>query len=497
MYIKELNSIIRPPYLGGSEWNIKGIKPLTFILGKNGSGKTSLISALTAYLKRRVVTPQEANIVFDARLAVPELYIACDKISAERGGLFRAEAGIANQISREPDYLYNSRQGSVSSDFRAQVSSRYEKLLAVLAQNDSPQEDRPFDKINKIVASLNKLLPAKYEVSKSDSSFSILKKGTAEAVPFEKLSSGEIEMFTLGLECLISANWKHPAENVHKVLLIDEPDVHIHPDLQIKFLEFIYQLIADYPIQVIIGTHSTIFIANISQPANTSIIWMHDEVKDLVAETRNDFTKEIATIVGSNFALQLILNHKIVLVEGADDEKIWNQAIRSAQGKLKIYVYKCDGKDRMRGLEASLDKLLKALCDPEVNSTFVLSIRDRDYGEPEIDNRVFVKRKKLACHEIENCVLSEEYLDKYTKTIEEIGFVDDRLNADIKDRFRDINRSIAAENDHHWQNKIGQIIGQIYSGNLLDQASAEFSIINFIGPELLGLLRNNVNAEEQ
>lgn len=43
-------------------------------------------------------------------------------------------------------------------------------------------------------------------------------------------------------------------------LLLDEPDVHLHPDLQYKLGLFLKEIVSKNNIKIIIATHSTAFI---------------------------------------------------------------------------------------------------------------------------------------------------------------------------------------------------------------------------------------------
>ena len=484
MFIKNIKSITRPSHLGGGQWEVMNLKPLTFVMGKNGCGKTTLMNSVADRLRSKTINSDNEEIIFDQAFE-GDVYLAVEKISAERSGKYKFDGNISTSSASE-DYIYSQRAGSVAPTFRQEVASRYERLMASLSHTDSPGNLRPHERITQIITLLNTLLPKKYEINKDSSNFVIVKKGTAEAVPFNNLSSGEIEMFTIGLDCLISVNWGHSAENVHRFLTIDEPDVHIHPDLQIQFLNFIYRLIDKYKVQVIIGTHSTTFIANIHDDIDTGIIWMHEDSNPLKAESKNESVKEVAEIIGNNFALQLLLNHKIILVEGSDDETVFNQAIKSANGELKAYVHRCGGKDEMKKIEGKIEKLLSSLCDP-TEQFFVISIRDRDGSEGELEDRRFVKRYKLKCHEIENCILSDEYLTKYGKTIEGINFQGDPITSDIKSTINELSKSIS--NDSDWRVGVGKLIGEIFFvKDVTTRSQNTHSMVNFLGTDLINYL---------
>ncbi|GAG33079.1 unnamed protein product, partial [marine sediment metagenome] len=44
-------------------------------------------------------------------------------------------------------------------------------------------------------------------------------------------------------------------------LLIDEPDMHLHPDLQQNFAHFIFEVLNKFNIQILVATHSTTLLS--------------------------------------------------------------------------------------------------------------------------------------------------------------------------------------------------------------------------------------------
>ncbi len=62
-----------------------------------------------------------------------------------------------------------------------------------------------------------------------------------------------------------------------KILLIDEPDSHLHPDKQKKLIECLEEAAVAFNTQIILTTHSPHVVNNIGQ--NTSLVWMKDGKK--------------------------------------------------------------------------------------------------------------------------------------------------------------------------------------------------------------------------
>ena len=57
-----------------------------------------------------------------------------------------------------------------------------------------------------------------------------------------QLSSGEAQILSLGIDILTTVATWHAEGREKNLLLIDEPDAHIHPDLQVRFAEFVARL---------------------------------------------------------------------------------------------------------------------------------------------------------------------------------------------------------------------------------------------------------------
>jgi hypothetical protein len=81
----------------------------------------------------------------------------------------------------------------------------------------------------------------------------------------DELSTGEAQLLTLGLDILtIAAIWDMQNAPT-RLLLIDEPDAHIHPDLQVRFADFLNQVADKYSLQIVIATHSTTLLSAVGQ----------------------------------------------------------------------------------------------------------------------------------------------------------------------------------------------------------------------------------------
>ncbi|XAO72230.1 MAG: hypothetical protein AAYR33_04925 [Acetobacteraceae bacterium] len=120
----------------------------------------------------------------------------------------------------------------------------------------------------------------------------------------------------------------------------------------------------------------------------------------------NDKLRRVGPFLGHPLSLCLS-DVAPLLVEGDDDERVWQQAARASLGKIKVFPIVADGTQRLRGLEDEFIKLLKALYDDSV----AFSIRDGDgVIDKPLEPRPPLKRFFLQCYAIENLLVTEPCL---------------------------------------------------------------------------------------
>jgi predicted ATP-dependent endonuclease of OLD family len=81
--------------------------------------------------------------------------------------------------------------------------------------------------------------------------------GAAQTV--DTMSTGESELLSLAIEilsfCHQAGHPEHASKN--KLLLLDEPDAHLHPDLQHRLVKLISEETTKVDVTTLIATHST------------------------------------------------------------------------------------------------------------------------------------------------------------------------------------------------------------------------------------------------
>ncbi len=204
-----------------------------------------------------------------------------------------------------------------------------------------------------------------------------------------------------------------------KVLLIDEPDAHLHSKLQARLGELFRRVAKDLDAQVFLSTHSLDLIDTFS----TNEVLVIDSTKKSVSPIGKN-TDLVSALVDANVvdvsALSRLLSSKRLVVIEDEDQTIL-KAIDKAIGnplfstKSSSYVLPAKGVGNFRSI-AALGNVLKELTGTKFDLTFV---QDRD-GMPEFIVGPFLESQKgdgvvphlLERHEIENYLLEPVLFEK-------------------------------------------------------------------------------------
>ena len=197
-----------------------------------------------------------------------------------------------------------------------------------------------------------------------------------------------------------------------RFLLIDEPDAHIHPDLQVRFADFLWQAMQRFKLQVVIATHSTTLLAALGQFAKTScsVLYLERNVLGMKAQQFDDVSQELASCLGGHALMGPLFGAPILLVEGDDDYRIWSQIPRYHH--VNFAVIAGEG-DKIKKYQRSLEQIFTALRDDATSSSGYALI-DADKGKPQPSAnwpQAHVRYIQLKCRESENLYLSDEVLD--------------------------------------------------------------------------------------
>lgn len=448
----------------------------TVLIGKNGAGKSTLLRALNAATRPHF-----------------------KYISPERGGTLKYDPNVDNSISVSVDWLKNTRQTNRFEQFRQQSAAQFRSLeTAVLREIEKVPEKRAdasytFDTI---LGQINDLLPAIKMVRSERGGFAIQ---TKQGQPLDEanMSSGESELIALAIEVLVFS--RQPAAN--KTILLDEPDVHLHPDLQQRFTAFVESVANEHDLRVVIATHSTAIIGAFSKNADLQIVPISArDQSDFAAFSRSKVSEEILPIFGAHPLSTTFVRSPIVLVEGEDDRRVLEQVVRSGGGKFAFTPCVVGSVDDLAEWEGWLNRFLPVLYD----SPKAYSLRDLDDSQQAtIDDVGHVRRIRLNCYAIENLLLSDQVLaahgfspdsfkaalqaradrlpdHKYTSTLRTlVNDFENRRTIDIKD----IRNIVVAElgSNKPWE----VLLGQTIASDVRAENSSANSLQAFLGQKAL------------
>jgi predicted ATP-dependent endonuclease of OLD family len=356
----------------------------TVLLGKNGAGKSTILR----------------------QLAETALSYSVKYVSPERGGTLKYDPAVDNAMSTNVSWLRDARQRNRVEQFREQSAVQFRSLEMLFLrelEKDSAKRADSTHTFDKTVAKINALLTA-IKLVRSDKGFSVTSKAD-QNIPEGNISSGEAELIALSIEVLVFSH----STLTNKLLLLDEPDVHPHPDLQQKFVRFVEEAAIEHDMRVVIATHSTAIIGAFTVDSDLQIVPVTSKDQTELEGFRRSLTAEqILPVFGAHPLATVFNKSPVILVEGEDDRRVLDQIVRSGKGLYSFSPCVVGTVSEMDEWEKWLNKFLPALYDEPK----AFSLRDLDNSEQtHIDDLGFVCRIRLNCYAMENLLLSKQCLE--------------------------------------------------------------------------------------
>ena len=256
--------------LGGGQWVLQKLTDVTVLFGKNGSGKSLLLRAWRDQNHDRThyVAPERTGeLAFNPKLMQQQLE-----------GQGRREVSSRNVV---PNY-------------REQVISR---IQTYFLRRGEMRDSTPPGHPSELEELLSQLVPDfTVTIHARNPPYQIIRLSNGEKIgSVDSLSSGEAQLFTVALDILtMAAIWE--LEGRHdRILLIDEPDAHIHPDLQVRLADFLLTVCRKFDLQIVVATHSTTLLSALGQfgGTSTSVIYLDRHEKQLTAQVFDALHREI------------------------------------------------------------------------------------------------------------------------------------------------------------------------------------------------------------
>lgn len=370
-----------------SGYTLKNLNKINIILGKNGCGKSRLLREVD-----RGISTQTQS------------YGRSKYITPERGGALTYEPGIEQNLTHDINWLPNDRRKNQTTHFRQQSVAQFRKLeTLVLREIEKARRGDSDYTFDLYVQKINDLLD-NIQIARHELTFKIYLKNTNQELSADAISSGESELISLGIECLIFN--KECVEGKENILFLDEPDVHLHPDLQVRLMHFLSNLTSENSFRVLIATHSTAILGALESFSNTHIAFMTFGQKKIEFKPISEAYRKILPVFGAHPLSNIFNMVPILLVEGDDDERIWQQVVRSSQGRIRLYPCSVDGISNMNSFEQETQQIIKSVYD----DAKAYSLRDRDINNDNVEDMPPIIRMKLSCRNAENLLLADEVL---------------------------------------------------------------------------------------
>jgi hypothetical protein len=348
---------------------------------------------------------------------------------------------------------------------------------------------------------INALLPA-IQIVRADRGFAIQAKG-GTSISEDEISSGESELIAQAIEVLVFSR----SSSKNKLLLLDEPDVHLHPDLQRRFTHFVQKVSEDKDIRVVIATHSTAVIGAFSEAADLQIVPITSRHQTAFSPFKpSKIANEILPVFGVHPLSSAFNNTPVLLVEGDDDKRVVEQAVRSGNGRLRWAPCVVGSVTELAEWENWLNQVLPALYD----NPRAYSLRDLDESsQSDIDDVGVVCRVRLNCYAIENLLLSDECLSIHGFTADSFKGALSKWSSDYpqhpyskdasdfvsafqnrrKQKIKDLRNIITAllGTNKPWE----VVVGQLLSGQWKKSDNPpEHSVQTYLGPKAIEKLFN-------
>lgn len=473
--------------LSGQTARLSNLSSINIIMGRNGAGKSRFLRDIEATIS------QEKQ----------QFYVRY--VSPERAGSFKRDGNVLTYMSENPEWLRHNRAVNQASNFKAASAMLFREAetlyLRRLANTPEIRTDltRNFqtDRLSKI----NQLLTnISLEMGNADYEFRSLVDG--QIIDPVHISSGESEAVALAAEIIYFFDTIDPEK--FNVLLLDEPDVHLHPDLQARLGKLIISMLDEFrthanSIAICLSTHSSPLVCSLAASQYVSIGTKSFTVNEISLKPASDKLRKIAPFFGHPLSLSLSEDAALIL-EGEDDERVWQQAARTSQGRIKIFPVLAGSVDQQSQLEDFCVDLLSTLYDNPI----AFSLRDGDGAINEsLEHRPPLKRYRLQCYAIENILLTDSCLTVMNVTWVEFvaaakkWLLDNQTHSDIElisklinsdDRLRHkkikkIRQLVCAivECKKPWEVVVGQAIGALTKKDL----EKPNMLIDFLGEKML------------
>lgn len=226
---------------------------------------------------------------------------------------------IKQKIIQETTKSSTNEEPIVFSYVRHKLIYDYHRLRVKIG---TPDNIDPIDKFeNPIFHSLNKILQLTlhikiYLMRPNDNSLAYVMQfidtKTNKIVNVSELSAGE-----KGIIHFIFSIHGYDLEN--GVMIIDEPEIHLHPQIQEKYIDILNEAIKDMKMQFIVATHSPILVNSKTIDSVKRFYKNKDDFTEIITSENTPKHHNLIKYLDYTKATQVLFSDHAVLVEGESD----------------------------------------------------------------------------------------------------------------------------------------------------------------------------------
>jgi len=276
------------------------------------------------------------------------------------------------------------------------------------ARNNTGQpidNDKIDVRIKRFTSAFDFMFPSKKykRIENKDNKKEIIFEENGKEMPISKLSSGEKQIVFRGSFLL-----KDKESSKGSLILIDEPEISLHPNWQLKVLSFFKKLFTngsgEQTSQIIISTHSPFIIHNANRNDDKLIILQKDiSGKTIIPNEAKFFGWSNEKLVQEAFNINHFLteNKTTIFLEGETDEKYYNKCLEVFNKTDLPIEFKWIGRINDRGnVENTGDTALNKAktfftANMEQIKSRIILFYDSDTNKPE-ENIQNLSVKKMA-----------------------------------------------------------------------------------------------------
>jgi len=374
------------------------VPPLMVIAGPNGTGKSTLLNALRSQAKSTIyIGPHRAlrKQTVQQRHLISRPFVLADLLAMpDAPGFEGVQLATGTRDAWGEDNSANYLKHTlcqIEIDFQRAISERY-RQDGEIKKGSLPD---PWKPLRELCANLLPHVRFAGIDSKNRDEIRCLwtVHGAPGAVDLDELSSGEksiVQMFfplvERGIHDLLAevAGTEVKKAPLSQCILIDEPELHLHPNLQVKVLDYLRILTTGTQTQVIVATHSPTMV----ESASFEELFLLRPV-ELVASGENQLIqvatdderlRQLRELFGATSNLTSM--QALVVVEGVREE-----AARRVLPDRKLYralhpgfdhvtIIPGGGKSECRALVRGLREVMNSFS----NQLRAVALVDRDYA---------------------------------------------------------------------------------------------------------------------